>query len=334
MIPFAKPESAPAPGGAGSLWRRWLHRSVAAAVALPAMAFAAVALIDPYDTGRPVPLGLRGTPADSPRFAHVARARDPKYQAAILGNSHVQLLSPRRLRQATGLETVSLTVPGSGVREKEALLAWFMRHRREAPALLVVGVDEFECHPGETLLQTNPFPFWLYDVADGAYLGGLFNTRSIGSAAERVALAVRGRLAPPDDGYWDYEAGRTWTRPALGTNRTAGGTPRVPERFPGVERLGQALSSLPAATRVVLVRPPVHDTLRPAPGTAAARADMACRDALMALAARRGRTILLDYRDDDPTWADPEHFWDDSHYRRPVAERIERDIARVALGPV
>lgn len=334
MVPIAEPESAPAQGGSGSLWRRWLGRSIAAALALPVVAFAAVALIDPYDTGRPVPLGLRGTPADSPRFAHVARARDPKYQAAIFGNSHVQLLSPGRLRQATGLETVSLTVPGSGVREKEALLAWFMRHRREAPALLVVGVDEFECHPGEALLQTNPFPFWLYDVANAPYLRGLFNTRSIGSAAERLTLAARGRLAPPDDGYWDYEAGRTWTRPVLGATRSAAGLQPIPERFRGIERLGQALSGLPASTRVVLVRPPVHDTIRPVPGTAAARADVACRDALRALAARRGRTVLLDYRDDDPAWADPDHFWDDSHYRRPVAERIERDIARAALGPV
>jgi hypothetical protein len=315
-------------------WRRWLRRAVVGLVALPVAGFALLALADPYDTGRPVSLGLRGTPAESPRFAHVARARDPRYQAAILGNSHVQLLSPERLRQSTGLETVSLTVPGSGVREKEALLAWFMRHRRQAPALLVVGVDEFECDPGDRLLLTNPFPFWLYETNTASYLRGLFNTRALTAAAERLSLAARGRLARPDNGYWDYEAGRTWVRPALATTRPEGGPEPVPRRFLGVERLGEALERLPAETRIVLVRPPVHNSRRPAPGSAAARLDAACRDALQTLAKGRPGTALLDYRDDDAAWSDPDKFWDDSHYRRPVAERIEADIVRLARSAI
>lgn len=314
-------------------WRRWLAGVVAGAVLLPVAVFTGLALVDPYDTGRPVPLGLRGTPADSPRFAHVSRAREPRYQAAIFGNSHVQLLSPDRLKAATGLEIVSLTVPGSGVREKEAMLAWFLRHRREAPALLVFGVDEFECHAGTGLLQTNPFPFWLYETATRAYLGGLFNTRAVGAAAERIALVARGRLAQPDNGYWDYEAGRTWTAPALPPARPEGTAGSVPARFAGVERLGAMLSTLPSATRVVLVRAPVHLSRLPVPGSPAAILDDACRDALRTLARNRPWTVLLDYRNDDPAWADASRFWDDSHYRRPVAERIEQDIARVVGSP-
>ncbi|WP_293853906.1 hypothetical protein [uncultured Alsobacter sp.] len=330
MVPTAKIASAVEPGGPAVRWRRWLRRATLGVVALPIAALALVAVIDPYDTGRPVATGLRGTPADSPRFAHVSRARDPRYEAAIFGNSHVQLLSPDRLKAATGLQTVSLTVPGSGVREKEALLAWFMRHRRQAPALLVFGVDEFECHGGSGLLQTNPFPFWLYDTATAPYLAGLFNTRTVGAAAERITLAARGRLSRPDDGYWDYEAGRTWTPPALAASRPAGAAGPVPARFAGVERLGAMLSAVPETTRVVLVRPPVHLSRHPEPASSAARVDEACRKALHAVVGRRPGTVLLDYRDGDPAWAAAELFWDDSHYRRPVAERIERDIARFA----
>ena len=85
--------------------------------------------IDPYDTGRSTLLGKPGIRPQGPWTAAASRGRDQAFDAAIIGNSHIQLLSPERLRETTGLSFVQLSTPGSGPREQFAVLNWFLRHR-------------------------------------------------------------------------------------------------------------------------------------------------------------------------------------------------------------
>lgn len=168
------------------------------ALALAILAvMAGLVLLDPYDSGRGPSLLGRGIAVHAPRLANASRGRDAAYEAAILGNSHVQLLSPGRLQAKTGLAFVSLVVPGSGVGEHLSLLNWWLAHRRDPPRAVVIGVDHFACTPGEALLQTNPFPFWLYDRDPVSYLAGLFNTVSVNHAAERLAARFAARFAGP-----------------------------------------------------------------------------------------------------------------------------------------
>ena len=86
---------------------------------------------------RPIPAAARpptrrafGDTDTSQRTGNVALGRSARFNAAIFGNSHGQLLSPQRLSQATGLNFVQLTVPGANVREQLAMMGWFMRHHR------------------------------------------------------------------------------------------------------------------------------------------------------------------------------------------------------------
>ena len=80
-------------------------------------------------------------------------------------------------------------------------------------------------------------------------------------------------------------------------------------------------------TPLILLRPPVYHTELPVPGSADAAADKACRDAFAALAERRPRTVLIDWRRDRPELHDPNQFFDHSHYRQPIARLVEADIA-------
>src|SRR3712207_6134716 len=99
---------------AGAPWRSFaVTLLTAAALALLGILTAAY-LVDPYDTGRSLLLHKPGVRPQGPRTAAASRGRDPAFDSAIIGNSHIQLLSPERLKEKTGLSFVQLSVPASG----------------------------------------------------------------------------------------------------------------------------------------------------------------------------------------------------------------------------
>uniref|UniRef100_UPI0022EB177E hypothetical protein n=1 Tax=Falsiroseomonas oryzae TaxID=2766473 RepID=UPI0022EB177E len=270
------------PPAAGLGWPRFLRRAALLAALLPALFLALLVVVDPYDSGRLSPFPLAGAPTIGPRLAHASRGRDPGFDAAIIGNSHMQLISPARLDAATGLRFVSLTVQGSGVREQAALLGWFLRHRPSPPAAIVVGVDTMTCATGAAPMQSHPFPFWLYEESTLGYLGGLFRSDSAEHALLRIRARLNGGPFGRADGYEDYEQG--WRGRWSAGDAIPGSGPLAdgPGPFPGVAALSAALRALPDSTAVVLVVPPVFAPLLPPPGSAAARNGTACLDALRA----------------------------------------------------
>src|SRR5689334_2395430 len=93
-------------------WRRFVLRFVVVFAATLAAVLCFVILVDPYDSGRFPSVGITGTADVSQRTLNVGLGRSQKFNAAIFGNSHGQLLDPERLSRATGLSFVQLTVPG------------------------------------------------------------------------------------------------------------------------------------------------------------------------------------------------------------------------------
>jgi hypothetical protein len=292
-------------------------------------------LLDPYDTGR-TPLEFSvGVRPQAPRTAAASRGRDPAFTSAIFGNSHIQLISPERLTRATGIPFVSLIAPGSRPKEAIVLIDWFLRHHRGTAEALVIGIDDYWCVSDPALPDALPFPYWLYTDSLRDYLIGLIRFDVVEELQRRLAfiLARKPERARPD-GYWDYEpnyasqgydadpairAKLDGTREALTRNPTG--------RYPAADRLEARLAATAADLPVILVRPPVYRTALPAPGSADAASETACRDAFAALAARRPRTALIDWRHDRPELRDPNQFFDHSHYRQPIARLVEADIA-------
>ncbi|WP_353183120.1 hypothetical protein [Bosea sp. (in: a-proteobacteria)] len=306
------------------------------AAALFTAAFLATAfLIDPYDTGRS-PLGLKeGVRPQGPRTALASRGRDPQFSGAIVGNSHIQLVSPERLHEKTGIPFVSLIAPATMPKESLATIGWFLRHhRRPPPAAIVVGVDNYWCTADPALPNEKPFPFWLLSASLLDYLGGLMRYDLIEELPRRIAYLASGKAerARPD-GYWDYEAGyevqgyhqRPEIRARLERPLEAGGG-NADGPFPAATRLEALMASAPE-TALILVRPPVYVSALSKPGTPDADADAACRKAYADIAARRPHTALVDWRTDRPALHEPNLFFDHSHYRQPIARLLEADIA-------
>lgn len=315
-------------------WRSVLRIWALAATLGAAGAALLILAVDPYDTGRVPGLGFGFTREQAPRTAHASRARDPSFNAAIIGNSHAQLFSPARLDAATGARFMSLAIPGSGLPEQKAVLTWFLLHRREPTRAVVIGLDEYTCRAGPAAarrLQGGPFPFWLYAADFWTYARGAFRADVLEDAVAMLVGAEHPAVLAGRDGYWNYEVGRRWRGPDV----EGGGPLPLAEQagpFPGLAVLREMLDVIPPATPVALVLTPVYAKLRPRPGRPADKAETACKEAIAA-AASRSNVTLLDFRRDTPLTRDPRSFWDGSHLTQAAAERIEAAIAQALKPP-
>jgi len=317
-------------------WKGFTVTLLAAAALFSAAFIAAAFLLDPYDSGRS-PLKLKdGVRPQGPRTALASRGRDPQFTGAIFGNSHIQLVSPEKLREQTGIPFVSLMAPATRPKETLLTIDWFLRqHQATPPQAIVVGIDHFWCTPDPAMPNDKPFPFWLLSRSLPEYLGKLMRYDLIEEIPRRIAYLASSKAerARPD-GYWDYEAGYHAqgyaTRPDLREKLekpTATGGGNIEGPFPAATGLETMMKSAPPETKLVLVRPPVYDTGRPKPGTPDGAAEAACLKAFTDFAARRPRTTLLNWRLDRPELRDPNLFFDHTHYRQPIARLVEADIA-------
>jgi hypothetical protein len=337
--------SGPAGFQAGAdAWRRFVLTLVLGAAALTVGTLATAYMLDPFDTGRSPLIEKSGVRPQGPRTAGASRGRDPAFNAAIIGNSQIQLVSPERLKALTGLSFVQLSVPATGPKEQFVVVDWFMRHHRQARAL-VISADRLWCHPELVGSDRAPFPYWLYSHGPLEYWRGLLRRHVVEEIPRRIAylLSKRPVRAPPD-GYWDYEpvyaAGRYMADPARRAaleRRSDDYIRNATGRFPAADHLRDVAGGLPSDTALVLVFPPTYRSLLPTPGSPGDLADRACKAALAAAVAGRPNTAVLDWRRNRPEVHDPDQFFDGTHYRRPLAEKLESEISdalgRRAPGP-
>jgi hypothetical protein len=366
--PIAPKSNPPSPAATGSnaakpddrVWRRFALIFVGVFAGVVGIVYAFIILVDPYDSGRFVSLGLRGLYDGGPRggdvdaaaksgvaqpnagafgdtdtsqrTANVALGRSARFNAAIFGNSHGQLLSPERLSRMTGLDFVQLTVPGANAREEIAMMRWFIGHHPDAGAM-VLALDERWCVTDPALPLRTPFPFWLYSDSNLVYLAGALSTRTLRDGIRRVAAAFGPPAAADPAGYADYETGKPWTfRP--GKPVPVDAFPSRDERpfrrdtdFPGLILLDALFADIPATTPVVIVLPPQFHTRLPPAGTGAARFRDYCKWQIGLRAERGAGSAFIDFLVDSEIARNPENFMDEEHYRGNIAQIIEADIA-------
>ncbi len=306
--------------------RRYAAITLTAGLALGALVLA----LDPYDTGRFSLLPAYGVAEFGPRLASASIARRQDIDAAIFGNSTVQLLDPARLSRLSGRSVVSLAVPGTGPLEQLALATYFRRHHRTGPAL-VFGIDASWCTTADPIRLAHPFPFWLYSADRFDYAANMMRYKSFEAVLRRLKLlAGSGRMARRD-GYRDYDTGNPWHLPEFREpappERPAGTQAAAPTDFTAPPLLRQFLARLDPGARVVIVFPPRYTRAIPPPGSVAAADLDVCKETYRALAGGRPDTRLLDFLVDGPMARRDENFWDAIHYRGPVARAIEDRLA-------
>ena len=305
---------------------RFLRHFAGMAVVACMLVLAFLVVVDPYDTGRLTLLTRPGVPETAPRLASASRLRDPASNAAIMGNSTIQLVSPERLKPTTGLDFVQLSVPGTGPLEQALMVERLFTLRGNGIRALVLGLDGTWCDANRETNPVNPFPFWLHGPSDGAYMLSLFRMSSLEFLPGRILVMLGSKRAGRRDGYWDFEPLKPPPPPDH---------PRLPPMMaPAISTAGAAIGSLqrivaamPAETRLVLVHPPIHVSALNPVSEAERRMINACKAALQGVVAGRPRTAIADFWVDDGSTRTPELFFDATHYRRPLAERIEAAVS-------
>jgi hypothetical protein len=148
----------------------------------------------PYDTGRSPLFQKPGVRPQGPRTAAASRGCDP----AVIGNSHIQALSPERLDVLTGPPSSSSRSWRRGRRSssRSSTGSCAITHRCRQ-ALVRAGGRELE-RRAVPILALRPQP--------ARILAGLLRRQVLEKIPPRIRylLSKRPARARPD-GYWDYE---------------------------------------------------------------------------------------------------------------------------------
>ncbi|MGO4705778.1 hypothetical protein AB4072_08380 [Microvirga sp. 2MCAF38] len=323
-------------------WRRFVRTFVATAIVVLCGIVAVAYAVDPYDTGRSSLFAKAGVRPQGPRTAAPSRGRDQAFDAAIIGNSHIQLLSPERLKETTGLDFVQLSVPASGPKEQFVIIDWFLRHRQEPAKALVISADESWCGQDPAMPNTKPFPFWLFSANAFDYAKGLVRYDILEEVPRRLgyvfgAKAERAR----QDGYWNYEPNyldlgyatdpilrkRLENRPEVDKDMLPSDPVKGKRAFPVATKLQEVVSGMSTDLAVVLVFPPNYKNYLPPPKTIRAYTDQACKAALRAAIEGHPKSTVIDWRVDRDENRDPNLYFDLTHYRLPIAQKVEADVA-------
>ncbi len=302
--------------------QRWLAVFATIAGGGLIVLFAALLLIDPYDSGRFPSAGLRGVSDNTLRTSHVSRGRDPQFDSAIFGNSTGTSVDPSVLSAGTRLRFVQLTFNHAIPREQLAVIDWFTRHHPDKGAVVLVA-DELWCSGDARMPARYPFPYWLYG-SDGAYLGNVLNWKSFDRAVWRIQLAL-GRRKPIDPvGFFGYLKQDTYlASPGIPPDLTAD---EAAQEFVWIDRLQAMLASIGYGGSLVVVIPPVYADYLPPAGSRRADRVARCKAALVTLAATTGGGGLVDRRIDTPDVHTTDNFYDRIHYRSNLARPIEDGI--------
>ena len=78
---------------------------------------------------------------------------------------------------------------------------------------------------------------------------------------------------------------------------------------------------------MVVVFPPVYARAEPPPGSPRAAAEAACRSEIRAALATHRSSTVVDWRDGRAAAADPDLFFDQTHYRLGLARPLTTEIA-------
>ncbi|MBR0679931.1 hypothetical protein GXW74_05490 [Roseomonas eburnea] len=319
-------------------WARFLRLLLLFAAVPAAIAYAFIALVDPWGM---LPLSLplrRETVTTNQRFSYPMIAQDPRFDSVVVGTSTSRLLRPAQLDELFGARFANLSMNSGTAWEQAQLLALFTR-RHPAPRVVMVGLDKEWCESGPLRrLTPRPFPEWMYGGNPWRGYGEILNPFAAEEAGKQ-ALAML-RLARPRygrDGYADflpndarYDAARAAQSLVPPPAAPAAADPAF--EFPQHALLAERLAALPAVTRAVLFFVPYHVSLQPRPGTLDEQRMEACRAAITRIAKARPGTALADFMIPSPITREDTHYWDPQHYRIGIAERLARGLAAAAEG--
>jgi len=329
-------------------WRHFVLSFLATFVGGLAVIQLFVLLIDPYNI---VPFALpieRRIVSISQRHMYPQIVRSRRFDSFIVGTSTSRLLDPELLNGPFHARFANLAMDAMTAWEQWAMIDLFIREVG-APKASIVGIDGVWCEEQADRKRTTfrGFPDWLYDNnrwndylyqlnAGTVEIAGRLVGYQLGLYPERVRGDGFAVFTPPEQ---EYELARAssniWgtakrTLPPKQPPLSLSDAERKTLRFPALRWLDDALARQPGATVKILAYMPVHVAAQPISGTISAAIEAECKARIATIARTRGAKVV-DWRIQSAITTADVNYWDDVHFRLPIAQRIARDLAPAIL---
>ncbi|MFZ5692496.1 MAG: hypothetical protein ACOY5F_14705 [Pseudomonadota bacterium] len=325
-------------------WSRFSKTFIGVFAGGLAVVYLFITLIDPYHA---VPFSLRmerPIVSISQRYMYPQIVRSGRFDGVVVGSSTARLIDPEILNPEFGRRFANLSMDSMTAWEQHQLVSLFQREVG-APKALIIGLDGVWCaaNADRHRITQAGFPEWLYDTNRWNDVLYMLNSATLeiavrlaanklGLYRERLRSDGFGVFVPPEEQYDLKRAqshiwqGRPREIVAQQPAVTLTEADRAALRFPALDYLREMLSALPPETEVVLAFMPVHVAAQPVPGTRAAAIEAECKARIVAIGKSRG-AVVADWRIPSEITTNDANYWDNLHYRLPIAHRIARDIA-------
>lgn len=333
-------------------WKKFWRKTVVSVLGLGGLLFAAVVIVDPYDSLLLSPPLARVPITQNQRFSYPALARNTRFDSVVIGTSTSRLLRPDKLAEDLGGSFVNLAMNSATAYEQSQIFALFARHHPR-PVTVVFAIDVVWCTQGgnPAKFTERPFPPWLYDSNPWNDLLHLFNFPTIEEAGRLIAYFMGLReprqgldgyrnFLPPESEYdlakvqrgiYGDEGPRR--RRLTGEPADVDAATRAGWNFPTHALFREMLSVLPEVTRKIILFVPYHHFHQPAPGSRDAAVWQECKRRLSAIAGAFVGSHVLDFMIPSKITLADENYWDVLHYNRASANLIVELIAQgVQLG--
>jgi hypothetical protein len=320
--------------------RSFLMRLLLVAAGAAALLFSAILLLDPYGVS-PLRLPLPRAIMDiNQRYMYPQIARSGDFDSVVIGTSTSRLLDPKALDAAFGGRFANLAMNAGTAWEQSELAKLYLRHNPR-PRTLILGVDQVWCVEGASIerITFRGFPEWMYDEKPLNDVPEMFNLKTLeiagrmaahrfGLMPERIRFDGYEVFTPPETTYdiaraqWHIWRDRPERRI---TPQTPAQTLTVAQSealaFPALGWLEGLLGALPAGSRRMLVFMPIHVAAQPVPGSRHDAVVAACKARIDTIALRHGARVV-DFAIDSPITREDSNYWDNLHYRLPIAGKI------------
>lgn len=326
-------------------WQQFLKTGLGGLAGLLAVALGFVLLMNPYGHLPWHVLGKHAIMDINQRYQYPAIVRSAEFDSAVIGTSTSRLLDPDYLNARLGGSFANLAMNDARPWEQYRLARLFLRHQPNLKTL-VIGLDWNWCEEAADInrVTARGFPEWLYDDNRSNDWYFLLNPRTVELAGRLAAHRLGLKpvripfngfevFVPPEGSYDPLKVEKL-----LWAGRVKQIEPQVPAyvataqdlrawRFPALPWLEEVLAATPADARRILAFMPVHVSRQPVPGSDGAARDRLCKTRVADIADRQA-AVVIDFGIASGITTRDANYWDNMHYRLPIAYRVVDSIAR------
>jgi len=339
--------TAPNPHPEGSAWRHFVGVFLCVFFIGAAIVYIAILLVDPYGVvAFSLPLDRRIISIDQ-RHMYPQIVRSKRYDSFVIGSSTGRLLDPALLDKEFGGRFANLSMNDMQAVEQKTMIELVLRTAGR-PRMLIVGIDGVWCSVNADKVQgMHGFPHWMYDDNPWNDYLYLLNTAAAEATIRLLAFQfglykerIRGDgyqvFTPPEERYDLAKA-----RKLIWSSREPQAVPDLAPRplsdqerrslsFPALAWLDNLLGQLPPSSVKVLAYMPIHVAAQPWPGTRDAAIEAECKARIAEIGRNRGAKVI-DWRIASRITREDSNYWDNLHYRVPIATRVAEELAEAVL---